>query len=106
MISQQVNIDRERLEVFERAALKNGNHASIEAGSCAMEMVSYLANEPWSDHPKCACPVLTAFVISLNDNWTDAQRQKLKPFLPQLYRLRAAQSWESRRSGASWRLIG
>jgi hypothetical protein len=49
-----------------------------------MEMVSYLANEPWSDAPKCACPVLTRYAININDLFTDEDRQFLKPLIPLL----------------------
>ena len=27
-----------------------------------MQLVSYIADEPWSDHPACTCPVLTALM--------------------------------------------
>jgi len=32
-----------------------------------MEAVAYLAGEPHTDHPACACPVLTAYGVRLND---------------------------------------
>lgn len=51
-----------------------------------MEMVSRLAGEPFSNHPECACPVITAFVVAMtdDDNCTDDVRQALKPFLPRI----------------------
>ena len=49
-----------------------------------MEMVSYIANEPWSDHPKCSCPVLTEYAIRMNDQFNDEHRQLLKPLIPLL----------------------
>ena len=64
--------------------LNTGSHSDPSEGVCAMEMVAYIAKEPHTDRPVCACPVITAFVISLNDSWTDEQRQALKPFLPRI----------------------
>lgn len=29
---------------------------------CVMEAVAYIAGEPWSDHPECACPVIATFL--------------------------------------------
>jgi hypothetical protein len=61
--------------------LKNGSHESREAGMCAMEWVAYLAGEEHTDSPVCVDPPLRSFGISLNDNWDDEQRQKLRPYL-------------------------
>ena len=47
--------------------LTYGSHASREDGMCLMEAVAYLAGEPHTDAPACACPVLTAFAVRLND---------------------------------------
>lgn len=71
-------------ELIEKTELKVGNHKSIDQGSCIMELVSYLANEPWSDHPKCACPVLTSYAIKYNDRVPNKERQKLKALIPKL----------------------
>lgn len=75
-------------EILEKYELKNGSHESLEKGACIMELVSYIANEPWSDHPKCACPVLTAYAIRLNDRFNHEDRQKLKPLIPKLLNTR------------------
>jgi hypothetical protein len=61
--------------------LKHGSHKSPQDGLCAMEWVSYLAGEKHSDSPVCVDPVLQSFGIALNDNWSDEQRQKLRPYL-------------------------
>jgi len=74
-------IEQSRLEELERLTLMKGSHAAREAGMCALEVVAYIAGEPHSDHPACACPVLTSYVIGLNDAWDDEQRQKLKGFV-------------------------
>ena len=36
-----------------------GSHAP-NGRACVMEMAAYMANEPWSDHPKCASPIIGA----------------------------------------------
>ncbi len=64
--------------------LKTGSHESREAGMCAMEAVAWLANEPHSDEPSCACPVIAAYVRVLNDRMPDDQRQRLVKYLPAL----------------------
>ncbi len=68
----------------ENFIIKYGSHSapdgSLDAshGACVMELVSYLANEPWSDHPECACPVITEFAIRINDRIpTDAMRTEI-----------------------------
>ena len=64
--------------------LGEGLHAYRKDGMCAMEFVAYLNGEPHSDRPQCASPVLTSFVIRLNDHWNDKERQLLKPFLKRI----------------------
>ena len=61
--------------------LSSGSHNTPQEGRCAMEWVAYLAGEPHSDQPVCVSPVLRSFGISLNDQWDDEQRQKLRPYL-------------------------
>ena len=61
--------------------LAKGGHATPEDGLCSMEMVAYLAGEPHSASPKCACPVVTAFCVSFNDGLPFEPRQRLRPYL-------------------------
>ena len=63
---------------IEHVVLETGAHDGPEDGMCVMEMVSYMANEPWSDHPACVSPVLGAFLRSWNDSLDDELRQTLK----------------------------
>src|SRR5690348_9382060 len=63
--------------------LYSGSHPP-EAGFCVMEAVAYVAGEPWSDSPQCACPVLSGFMRNWNDSLDDATRQRLKPYIPRL----------------------
>lgn len=78
--------------------LAKGSHGSRHEAVCLMEAVAYFNNEPWSDHPACACPVLTAFGIGLNDAWGDEDRQRLKPFIPKLIGTRSTPAVEHKRS--------
>ena len=72
------------LKIIAETELKSGSHKSFKEGACILELVSYIANEPWSDHPQCACPVLTRFAIRYNDRVDDKQRQKMKEIIPLL----------------------
>ncbi len=74
---------------LEEITLKSGAHKSFDDGACIMELVSYVANEPWSDHPRCACPILTEYAIRLNDKFNDEHRQLMKPFIMSLIGTRA-----------------
>lgn len=58
-----------------------GTHAEPHNGRCAMEWVSYLANEAHSDEPACVSPALRAFCIALNDGLEHRPRQRLRPYL-------------------------
>lgn len=75
----------DRLARLPEISLKTGSH-SPDSTFCAMELVAWLANEPWSDAPACACPVISAFVRSWNDAIrSDVDRdQLLKPIIPLL----------------------
>src|SRR5574341_1842702 len=84
----------ERLATITR--LEAGTH-SPDHTFCVMEAVAYVAGEAWTDHPKCACPVLTAFCITLNDSMPDAERQKLLPFILRLAGSKSTPEVEQRR---------
>lgn len=82
-------------------SLKHGSHDQNQQGNlCAMEAVAYIAREPWADHPACACPVITTFMIRWNDTLpTDADRDRLlKPLIPSLVGTRADATIEQRRA--------
>ena len=74
----------ERLAFLDNLTLDKGSHAAWEDGACLLETVSYIAGEPFSDHPTCVSPVLIAYGVALNDSWPDEQRQKLVPFIPRM----------------------
>lgn len=80
-------INQERLDQVKGWSLKRGSHPkNVGGNACVMEIVSYIAGDPWSDHPPCACPALTAFMLTYNDDLpSDADRDRLlKPFIPRL----------------------
>lgn len=47
-----------------------------------MEMASVLANEPWSDKPRCTDPLLAQLARLVNDHTTDARRSELAVLIP------------------------
>ena len=65
---------------IETAVLSTGAHSGPNEGMCVMELSSYIAREPWSDHPACVSLVLASFLRSWNDALDDETRQKLKPY--------------------------
>src|SRR6266540_3734901 len=79
--------------------LKKGNHYERGQGVCVMEAVAWVAGEPHSDHPQCACPVITSFMIKWNDRLlSDAERNRLlKPLVPLLVGTRSTREIEQRR---------
>ncbi|HZE03801.1 MAG TPA: hypothetical protein VE127_01170 [Solirubrobacteraceae bacterium] len=57
--------------------LSRGSHGSPEAGACAMELASMLADEPFSDRPRCVSPAIGGFLRAYNDLVDDDLRQDL-----------------------------
>lgn len=97
-------IDYDRLAKIK--TLKHGAHKENSDEMCAMEAVAYVAGEPWSDHPQCACPVIGAFMRAWNDAISeDADRTRLLgPLIPRLVGTRGSTALEVRRStmAADW----
>ena len=96
---------RERLAAL--PPLSAGAHETEHEGACVMEAVAYVAGEPWSDKPACACPVLGAFLRTWNDHLpTDADRDRLlRPLMCYAW-LDRGRRRRSRRAGTGWRWIG
>ena len=94
----------ERWEKLKSLSLKVGSHAA-NSTFCVMEAVAYVAGESWTDHPECACPVISAFLRSWNDSLrSDQDRDRLlKPLIPKLVGTRNS-TLEERRSlmAADW----
>jgi hypothetical protein len=62
--------------------LSPGRHRSPRRGACFMEFASYLAGEPWSDHPACTHGTLAHLARMVNDRTSDAARARLAPLIP------------------------
>ena len=65
-------------------SLSVGKHSSAEEGACVMEFVSLLANEPFSDRPRCASSSITSFCIWINDNGDQEHRDRLLVLAPRI----------------------
>ena len=78
--------------------LLGGSHTERAKGVCLLEAVAWMAREPHSDRPQCACPVLAAFGRRLNDAFSKEDRQLLKPFIPMLVNSRRDRSVELKRA--------
>jgi hypothetical protein len=73
----------------------HGKHAP-DNGKCVMEAVAYVAGEPHSDHPACACPIITAFLIRWNDDLPDdeSRTRLLKPLVKKIVGTRSTKAVE------------
>ena len=100
-----ITIDAERLARI--TTLAHGSHQPPNGhiAACVMEAVAYVAGEPWSDRPECACPVIGAFLRSWNDALNGDERTKLLlPLVPRLVGTRGSKALEARRAtmAADW----
>lgn len=77
-------MNHERLKEIEFWELCKGQGAAANKKLCIMQVVDYISSGGESDHPECACPILTAYAIRLNDAFSAPARQLLKPFIPLL----------------------
>jgi len=95
------------LEILEKLTLGSGSHSGPDEGFCVMEAVAYIAGEPFSDHPVCACPVITSFLVTWNDGLPDnATRDRLlKPLIPQIVGTRSTPEVERARRELAWRWL-
>jgi hypothetical protein len=66
--------------------------------ACVMQAVAYIAEEPWTDHPECASPIITLFLIRWNDAMNDTDRQMLKPYIPRIVGTRTSSADEDARA--------
>ena len=92
-------IDPGRLARIKRLDRGEHNPPNGEFAACAMEAVAYVAGEPWSDAPECACPILTAFLQAWNDDLGDDERTSLLlPLVPRIVGTRGSEAMEVRRA--------
>ena len=64
--------------------LSRGKHRNPKKGACFMELASFLAGEPWSDHPRCTHSLLASLARDVNDHVDDRSRRRLAPMIPQV----------------------
>ena len=89
----------DRLAEVAAVNLASGGHSNIAEGMCVMEAVSYVAGEPWSDTPECACPVIASFLRSWNDALPDDKRTELlRPLIARLVGTKSTVEVEARRA--------
>jgi hypothetical protein len=62
---------------YQTVQLARGAHKPGEKKACVMELASMLAHEPFSDHPECACPAISRFLLGFNDWLEDDERHVL-----------------------------
>jgi hypothetical protein len=101
----QFEVDQGRLAKVMGIELASGGHDVEEDRYCVMEAVAYVAGEPWSDTPACACPVISTFLRSWNDSLPDTERTTLlRPLIPKLVGTKSTPEIELRRSlmAADW----
>jgi hypothetical protein len=60
--------------------LASGAHSSPDEGVCVVELASLIAEEEFSDRPRCVCPVIGAFLRGWNDRAPHSERQRLSPY--------------------------
>jgi hypothetical protein len=85
-------------------SLSRGAHATAADGVCALEAVAALAGEPHSDRPRCASPVIAAFLRTWSDALPDdaTRTRLLVPLLPEVVGTRASAVVEEARA---WRCL-
>ena len=81
--------------------LARGRHPSPSFGACVMELASMLADEPFTDRPDNASPVIAAFLRTYNDGIDDERRQDLFALASLSGRPRVARSSGSAPAAAS-----
>ena len=88
------------LDEFKRIKLAGGGHNDRSAGElCTMEAVAWLAGEPHSAKPQCACPVIGAFIRTWQDKLADDMLEELcRDMVPQLVNSRVGDDATDRRA--------
>ncbi|HEX2259303.1 MAG TPA: hypothetical protein VHJ40_06115 [Actinomycetota bacterium] len=71
---------------LENLVLERGKHHSPEQGFNVLEAVSRMNRERFTDKPKLVSPVIGAFLREFNDALDDDTRQKLKDYVPRIYK--------------------
>ena len=70
-----------------------------------MEMVSFLAGEPWSDMPACSSRIITTYCQIINDNSGQAVRDRLQTYVPRLIGTASSEHEAKRAEYMMWQAI-
>src|SRR4029079_14753841 len=89
---------KNRVPSHQTIRLIRGRHSSPERGACVMEVASMLAAEPFTDEPRCVCPVIAEFLRTYNDEVDDARRQDLLAYASLVVNTRGNHAIERRRA--------
>ncbi len=91
----------ERVRIVEATGLAHGPHAEPCGSSfagCVLEAASWVAGEPWSDHPAGVSPVIAAFLRCWNDALPDTDRVDLLPHVAGIIGSRSSADTETHRA--------
>jgi len=66
----------------DRPWLSRGSHRTPGEGMCVMELASMIADERFTDRPRCVDPAIGAYLRAFNDRLGHADRQRLVPYAP------------------------
>ena len=83
---------------YQSVKLARGKHSSPSEEVCVMELASMLAGEPFSDHPRSACPVIGAFLRAYNDRLDEHWRQDLYEYAAKVVGTRSTIEIECQRA--------
>jgi hypothetical protein len=75
-----MTMQTEAQSYFDGVDLVTGSGERRDGELCVMSLAALLAGEQHSDLPSTACPVITAFVIRINDAIDKPARQDLKDY--------------------------
>ena len=76
--------------------LRRGHSEDPSKGACAMDAINWLVHGVHGDHPACASPAISSFVMKGDDSMPDDTRQRLLAFLPRIAGSRSEAHEEAR----------
>lgn len=94
------------IETLWKYDLRRGNTDHPSNGACLYDAAKWISYGEIGDDPLCACPVIRAYAIGLNDMLPDDQRQRLKPFILRVARNRDPESERARAEYLIRRAVG
>jgi hypothetical protein len=94
------------IETLWKYDLRRGNTDHPGNGACLYDAAKWISYGEIGDDPPCACPVIRAYAIGLNDMLPDDQRQRLKPFILRVAHNRDPESEPARAEYLIRRAVG